>query len=383
MAGIIQPGKPPADPPVFNTFKRKPLRPFYSLREFQMGIVSLLVLGGVATWVIWGGLHPETALFAVQENLLANKGKDTPIYKRPVEPWVEPGREPGSASTASRPSLDPFPQTVNADGWHATAAPQMFDESNLYVKIDGREGFYKSYGFKKLHFLSLAFTEPAGLSIDIEVFDLGSIQNALGAFVAEISNPDAEVTMAGQSLSYTTRNGAFLVQGGYYVRLLGSDDNEAIRKKAISLRDAFLTSLKGEPLPWAYQLFMGGLKVSPSHVQYYAENAFSFGFANDVYSATLPGSETEVFLTRRTDADEATAMADKFAGGFGDYGKRVTNGPANTALFNNEYVNSIEGVRAHGNFVIGVRLAKSADEAGKLLDRLKVELEKSGGGPGK
>lgn len=376
MAVEPQPPKPRPDEPVFNTFKRKPLRPFYSLREFQIGIALLVVLGAIAVWVFQRGANPEPGLFAIQENLLANKGKDIPVYKRPVKPWIEPGSESASAG-AAKSSLDPFPATVNADGWRATAAPQMFDESNLYEKIDGRESFYKSFGFKKLHFLSLSSAQPAGLTIDIELFDLGSIQNALGAMVAELLSPDAKIEMSGQGLSYTTRNGGFVVQGRYYARLVGSDDNDTIRKKIAAVRDGLLASLTGEPLPWAYELFIRGLKVSPAQIQYYAENAFSFGFAKDVYAATLPGGETEVFLMRRTDSEDAKKMAGEFAKGFGEYGKPVSGGPKDTALFKNDYVNAIEGARAQGNFVIGVRMAKSAEEAGQLLDRLATQLEKN------
>jgi hypothetical protein len=365
---------PPATEPVFNTFRRKPLRPFYSLREVQLGVVILIVLGAVTAWVAYRAAHPDPTLFTVMPDLLTDKGKSITIYERPVQPWVEPG---SSTGTTRAPQLGPFPEAVRSDGWRVTTPPQMFDEGNLYEKINGREGFYKSYGFKKLHFLSLAATEQSALGIDIELFDLGSIQNALGALVAEISDARTEVRTETAGLSYLTRNGCYLSQGRFYARMVGSDDDEFIRAKLAALRDAFLTSLPKEAMPWSYALLAGRLHLSPSAIQYFAENAFSFDFGTQVYSAGVQGSDMEVFITHRADEADARTLATKFADGFAGFGKRL---PADggTTLVQNEYTGAIDGVRAHGAFVIGVRLAKSAQDATQWLDRLAAELDKGG-----
>ena len=371
MAADTEVYRPPTTEPVFNTFRRKPLRPFYSIRELQIGAVVIVILAAVLAWVMRRGAQPDPTLFTVPQNLLTDKGKTITVYKRPVEPWVEPGR---IGAATSSPRLDPFPEAVASAGWRVTAPPQMFDESNLYIKIDGREGFYKSYGFKKLHFLSLASAEQDGVTIDIELFDLGNIENALGALTAEISDPSTEVQAQQSGLSYTTRNAAFLSQGRYYGRIMGSDDSELIRKKVSALREAFQAALPGEPMPWSYALFVGRLHLNPAKIQYFAENAFSFGFASRVYSAALTGSDTEVFIAHRKSDAEASALAEKFADGFAAFGKKLP-ASAGTTFVQNEYTSAIDGVRTHGAFVIGVRLAKSAQEAAQWLDRLASESE--------
>jgi hypothetical protein len=80
---------PRQDQPVFNTFKRKVYRPFYSVREFQIGLVCLAALGGVLAWVAHRGAHPDPNLFRTDENLLSAKGASVVVYKRPLEPWRE------------------------------------------------------------------------------------------------------------------------------------------------------------------------------------------------------------------------------------------------------------------------------------------------------
>lgn len=366
--------KPPATEPVFNTFRRKPLRSFYSLREIQIGFVILLILGGVLAWVLHRGANPDPNLFAFKDSLLTNKGKDVPVYKRPVEPWVEPGSV--RAGGAGKPAdLGPFPEGVVSEGWRVAKPPEMFDESNLYIKIDGREGFYKSYGFKKLHCLALVSTTKPDLSIDIELFDLGNLQNALGAFSAEISDPATTVTAQPGGLSYLTRNGCCLAQGPFYARIIGSDDQELIRQKVATLRDAFIAALPRETMPWAYELFVGGLKLSPAVIQYQHEDAFSYGFATDFYSATVGKEDTEVFVSRRKSINEALDLAAKLAEGFAGNGRKLPSAK-DVVLVQNDYAKAVDAVRAHGVFVTGVRLAKTAEEATQWLERLTSELDK-------
>jgi hypothetical protein len=344
----------PQPEPVFNTFKRKLYRPFYSLLEFRMGLICLVVLGAVWAWVVHRGAHPDPTLFRSDEKLLSTKGPSIAVYKRPVDPW----REPGNAA-APVASLAPFPAEILDENWKPNAPVSEFDETNLYIKIDGREGFYKSFGFKRLSFVSLV---NGKLSIDIELFDMGSIDNALGAMSAEVTNPDAKF----DGFAYTTANAGFLVQGRYYARLIGSDDDEAIRQKIAALKTALLAKLPGGEVPWAYAVLSNGLHISPAKVQFYPKDAFSFDFATDVYSAKVNG-DTEVFVSRRPDA---VAIAGKFAEAFASYGKAVPGTP----LFRNEYIGAFDGVTSEGEYVIGVRLAPSADDAMKWLKTLREVL---------
>jgi hypothetical protein len=359
--------QPSRNEPVFNTFRRKVYRPFYSLREFQIGLVCLAILGAVLAWVVWRGLHPDPTLFTTDEKWLTKK--EVLIYKRPVEPWTEPGNTAKAA-----PTFGPFPAEIVGEGWTASAPVSEFDAANVYVKIDGREGFYKSYGFKRLHFVNLT---SGNLSLDIELFDLGTVGNALGAMAAEITKPDAEF----DGFFYASANAGFLVQGRYYARLIGSDDNEAIRKKIAAVKTLLLAHLPADPVPWAYAVLAAGLKISPAKVQYTPQDAFSFDFATDVYSAKVKG-DTEVFVSRRASAADATALAGKFAEAFSGFGKALPAAAA-ARLFSNEYVNTVDGVTAHGEYVIGVRLAPNAAEALRWLNQLREILKASTVSPGR
>jgi hypothetical protein len=351
--------------PVFNTFKRKLYRPFYSVWEFYAGIGVLVVALAVLGWVMWRGRKPDPDVFHVSEELLSNKGKETPIYKRPLQPWTEPG-----AVRAVAKSLGPFPEGVTSDGWNAGGGVQEFDASTLYEKIDGRETYYKGYGFERLFFLSLS---KEGRTIDIELFNLGTIQNALGAFAGEISNPDVKLVTGKSGFSYTSRNAGFLAHGRFYARIIGSDETEEIRAKVRGVSDALAASLPGEELPWAYELFTARMKLSPRLVQYYARDAFTFGFANEVYSAKVKG-DMEVFFSKRENAEAAGRMARQFAETIAGFAKRV-QAPDGVTLLQNDTVGTFDAFSTEGVFVIGVYMAASERDALDWLNRLRDQIK--------
>ncbi len=372
---------PPTTEPVFNSFRRKPQRLFYFLIEFQLGLVILLVLVVILAWVLWRGAHPQDPLlFEVPEHLLTDKGGKIPVYERPVEPWIEPGTVPavaGGVASGTNP-FAPFPADVVGVGWKAVGQVEMFDESNLYSKINGRETFYKALGFQKLHYLSLVSAADPDLTIDIELFDQGTVTDAVGALSGEISRPDQPVTMQDQSIWYATRNGGFLARGRYYARLIGADDHPAIRTEVTRLQQTLQETLPGESLPWVYRLFVGGIQVSPGAIVFEKENAFAFAFANEFYRVKVSADGAELFVSRRADASEARALAAKLADGFGAYAERVPTpeiAGADAVFMKHTYLKTFEGVRPVGVYVTGVRGAGTAAEAASWMQRLSGKLE--------
>ena len=366
---------------VFNSFRIKAYRPFYSIREFRAGLVILLILMAITGWVIRRGGQPDPELFATRENQLTSKGSRIKVYEPPLQRLQEssgPALPSSPAATASNP-LEPFPSGIASQDWQPAGPVQFYDETNLYIKIDGRESFYKSFGFKTLHFVSLQSAAQKDLTIDIELFDLGTGENALGAFSAENSSPDAKIKMENGSLVYLATNSGFLAQDRYYARMLGSDDRPDVRNKIKSITALMNAQFPPGKLPWTYALFVGSLGASPGAIRYQKENAFSFGFASEVYSALVPGSkETEVFIMKRDSPADATKLAGQFAEGFAGYGSalKAPAGHPEAVLVNNEFINTVEGVEPFRNFVLGIRFAKSAGEAVSWMERVKSALQK-------
>lgn len=359
----------PAPPPVFNTFRHSPLRPFYSLRECQIGFLILAGLVGIAGWVWWRGRHPDPSVFHLPESALTDRGAAIRIYKRPLQPWIEPG-----SSVAGMPlALAPFPESVRSPGWELTGPPATFDETNLYEKINGREGYYKAYGFRRLHCLGLQ--SPAG-TVDIELFDLGEPANAFGAWAGELAQPAPTIQTTPTGWSYQTRNGGFLAQGRFYARLIGSDDAPPIRQKITELLVTFREHLPAASVPWGFDWLVHQLGLPPASVRYTPQHAFGWDGADDLYHATVPGDDVDVFLALRADATQAAQFADRLLANLRAQGREIEPG-----IVQHDLLKTLDAVRPVGRYVVGVRLAPSQTVAHSWLDQLTAALSSAAPSP--
>lgn len=324
---------------------RRSHRRTYSRTEFRLGFVVLLGLGAVATWVAWRGAHPDPALFEVPAHLL-QQGGAAPADRGPVPAGLAPG------------------------GWRE-AQLAVFDAGNLYEKIDGREDYYKSFGFEKLYFVSLVEEAGAARSVDLELFDLGRAPNALGAYAGE-RPPEVRPRVDANGMAHTSANALFLTRGRYYARAIGADTTAATRAALGHVERVLEAGLAGEPLPWAYALFAGTMAFDPGRVSYMAENAFSFGFARDVY-AVLLDDESQLFVVACEGGDAARSLAEQFAAGFRELadGEEASGG---ATWLRDRYLGAWSAAVGRERWVAGVRGAASVARGVASLERLQRGL---------
>ena len=289
----------------------------------RWGAVILVLLGVIAAWVVYRGAHPDPRLFAT---------------------IVPPGR---GGDVVDR---GPLPDGLTLEGWQERSLSK-FDTSNLYEKIDGREGFYKAFGFQFLYFVSLQNGAHPETAVDIELYDLGRPANAIGAFSGEMPE-EIEVEANARGLSYRTPNALFMVRGSSYLRALGSSIEAPIQKALDRIRDRFDGAVKGASLPWAYALLVGKLGVRVGDVAYEPENAFSFGFATQVFTARR-AEDTQIFVRLTQSPSVAEALAQRFENGFIELGEAV-QGPDGTKLAKDRYLGGLSVASSVGPLVIGV-----------------------------
>ncbi len=327
-------------------FVRNPLRHYrrtYARTDPYWGGAVFLGLVLLALWVAHKGRHGDPDLFVVDPALL--KG------------------EPPAAPRG------PLPLGLAQEGW-IEGKVFAFDGSNLYTKINGRETYYKSFGFKRLVFVS--FDHPSsGASVDIELFDLQTPSNALGAAAGEAPDSATPQFVDG-GLSVFDRNVFFVTRGSYYIRAIGSDEGAVTRAFLTHLGTVFRREIPSAPVPWSFALFVGALGLKPGSVSYVAENAFSFGFARDVHVATLEDGNTKLFVHLGADPRSAQALVERFTEGFRSYGESVP-GPG-VSWTKDRYIGSFSGARAKGSLVLGVQGAPSLDEAKQAMSRLVAQV---------
>jgi len=329
---------------VLNPAPFKHYRRSYSRREVQVGAAVLTGLAGIGAWVGYKGSDVDPSLY----------GESPSLIRRSPTVAVDRG---------------PLPTTLAPAGFKERGL-SVFGKDNLYEKINGREGFYKSFGFEQLHFLTLVDESAPDRTIDLELFDLGSAANALGAFAAE-SGPDAKAESSSAGLFRLDRNAAYLARGRFYARAVGSEESAAMTAALSSLTEN-LSALEGEALPWSYALFADGFGLAPGKVAFFKEDAFSFGFAKRFFSATLDDGETEVFVAARKDDATAAALAHELTEGFAMLGDKSEQG--GVTWVTDRYIARVSGAKASGPFVIGVKSAASSDEASALLLKLDAAL---------
>jgi hypothetical protein len=372
----------------------KHYRRTYSRSELRWGLVTGAAMLAIAAWVAWRGKRPDPALFDDGAALLQADGKGAAAVAVPVAvsppaagrgaaaqgaegaagPVAVSGAGAGAGKAAAR---GPIPEGLGGAGWKEEKAAE-FDGDNLYVKINGRADYFRAFGFKRLHSILLTNEKTPSETIDIEVYDLGRAANALGAYGGERgAGVKPEVSEAG--LRHIDRNALYMARGPYYVRVIGSDETPAIKERLADLAGKLEAGVKGEPLPWAYGLFVGGLGLDPGQVAYYAEAAFSFAFATDVWAARPAGkdSDLEIFVSAHGAPAAAKKRAAQLTKGFLEIGEpagKIGEGASAAPAVKDRYLNTFAAAAAHGRFVYGVRGAADREAARKELDRLRGAL---------
>ena len=333
----MAPGASKKDDRIFVQNGRRFYRRKFNATETHIGIFIVFALIGVLVWVFWMGANPDPALFALDADL------SQPVVAEPVE-------------------RGPVPLELAAPGW-SEGNLSSFDYDNLYIKINGREGYYKGFGFEQLYFLSIGSDEDAQTFVDIELYDLGNSANAVGAYAGERSEGVSPV-LSDAGLMHTDRNALYMTRGRFYLRAIGSDESPQVIAQLEYLQGRF-DELPGEPLPWGFALFAGQLGMDPGAIAYAPENALSFGFANNVYTATLDDG-SEVFVT--PGGIDAAGLAAQFMDGFRQYGDD------DGEFVKDRYRSTYARATASGAWVVGVHRAADPAAASAALNNLAAKV---------
>jgi hypothetical protein len=329
-------------------FNREPFRHYrrtYSHAEVRWGLAVLVVLATVGVWIGWRGQNPDPTLFASSD---------------PSAAMELPGADKTTAA-----SRGPLPEGLAPDGW-TEGEVSSFDAQNLYVKINGRADYFLSYGFEQLTFLTLRAGDADDAPvIDIECYDLRTAANALGAFAGE--RKDGAPESSGGGLAHLSSNALFVARDRYYIRAIGSDDSAAIKSALGELRETLEAAIGGGDRPWAYELLEGGLQIPVDSIRYTAENAFSFEFAGDFYSALAEG-DLQLFVSVRAEEAAAAELAGELREGFASLGKKKGE------WIVDKFLGTVSTAAAEGRFVIGVRGAPDRAAGDAWLSRLRAAL---------
>ena len=355
----------------------------YSSSEFRWGVVTFGVLGLITSWVVWKGERPDPALYSDGAALLRpGAAKAEPITVAVSPPKVSPAAAAASEnSREAMPSLahlaadrGPLPRNLAGPGWKEEKIAQ-FDEENLYVKIDGRADYFRAFHFNRLYSMVLINEKDAAITIDVEMYELSNPRQRPGRLRRRAAAGCEGPGHGGGPASLRAERPS-MSRGPYYVRVIGSDETPLITEKLQKLATTLIAEVKGEPLPWAYGLFLGQMGFSADKITYSAKNAFSLGFANDVWAVRPKGKENdlEIFVSARQDAASARQLAERLQKAFLELGKPAGKA-GGVALVKDQFLGLMSGATSIDQFVIGVRGAADKQAAVEEIERLRGAIK--------
>lgn len=200
-------------------FFRKSYRVGASPRERLLTLACFLFLVGLVGWVVHRGGQVDPDLFRLDDASLREKGSGPTIYEREVVVHASRavGQHPVAALLVERlPGL----------GFRRSGPVESYGYDELYVKINGRETLYKSFGFRNLWWASY---EQGEESLDVEIFQHESPMAAFGVFSAERAGIEGALLEPTRTV---IPNGLYFVAGTYYVRVLGASAAPLVKKAA-------------------------------------------------------------------------------------------------------------------------------------------------------
>jgi hypothetical protein len=358
---------------VFRTLKPKLMRKRIPPVETAFGAGFLVLLVLVALWVLSRrDAFDPTERDISFETLQAASVEDT-LYRRPLQRWVESGTAGGAVAS---PELGVFPDGLLAGGWELDGRVENYDPDNVYEKINGAAEQYLAFGFRALHYATLA---REGSFLTVELYDQGEFRNALGIFAAQ-RDTSRRIREEGDVYYYPTAVGAVGGYANYYFKIAGDRASEAVTEKARQIV-AMVSQLPavGAAAPAPYAILTDDLGFDLGAIAYQRADVFQYDFLGDFWFADVgEGSDARYFIHEASDAEEARAL---FARLVEEqmYDYAVLERDDDGALLEHEYLKTVFAVRRRGRVIFGVEGAESRERALALIRPLDevTELEEA------
>ncbi|RJQ66648.1 MAG: hypothetical protein C4519_25340 [Desulfobacteraceae bacterium] len=324
---------------------QSPVRPVPSVRERRLSFVLLGILISIAL-----------AIFAIH-------------FRYDPAEWRA---QPSQAALQSPVSVQATgPSTGEVPGLAVLSAPEYYDEQTLSDKINGKAELYLSAGFERLESRRFALSAHSSRWMELFIYAMTQTSGAFAVYSQQRRDRAQPLDLAADA--YRSDNGIFLVQGRYYVEIIGSDSSAALMQKMTDLARAFI---KHHPVAPASAdertLFPENGLVSDS-IALTPENAFGFERLDRIFSARYRNNDqtAAAFLSRRASAAQAAELADAYTAYLLEYGGRRIDPPAGAPpVVVIEIMEMVEIVFHQGDLLAGIHEADDLPYALALAEQL-------------
>lgn len=353
---------------LFTPHRRRVLRKRISLAETLFGVGFMLLLALASLWVGTQGDAFDPSDRDLSLEAIRDEGSGLSLYAPPLKRWSETA---AGAATEERIDLGIFPARLLDPDWRLDGRVETYDPSNLYEKINGAAEQYIGFGFRRLHYVTVA-REPHLLTV--EIYDQGQFRNVLGIFSAQ-RGPGRRVKTLGEVFYYDTPVGLI---GGYrnlYFKIAGNSGHEAILAKASALL-GLVRDLPAEasapPLP--FLVLTRDLGIPFDDLEYQRNDVFQYDFLSDFWFGGVQGEEeARYFIHEAPDAQTAAALFGRFREEQ-EYEYTLVEEGEDRVLLEHEFLKTYFVLRHRGTMIFGVDGASSRSAAMHLADRLGEAL---------
>lgn len=331
-----------------------------SAREKRLSLFLLGLLAAIALALFGVQMHFDPGLWRAQPDAMGQR--DAPDLDADAAAALE--------RSAQVENLEPM------------SPPEHFGPETLSDKIDGKAELYLPSGFRHLESRRFTLAGDPSLWVERFVYDMGTRANAFSVYSQQ--RRDAAHALDLTPDAYQSANGIFLVQGSYYIEIIGSDTSEALMEKMIALARAFVDEHPAEAVALDERELLPEQHRVADSIVLTASNAFGFEGFDHIYSARYDwaGRTAMAFVSQRASAQEAERLVQAYGQFLLDFGGRPIEPPADAPPVKIiEILGYIQVVFSHGGVLAGVNEAEDLETALALAVQLYRNVREGADGP--
>lgn len=263
-------------------------------------------------------------------------------------------------------------------GWKAEAPDRVFDRKTIFDYLDGGAEVYLTYDFRRL--FSRRFTKPGDEAIIVDIFDMGSSNDAFGVFSFERDSQDVGI---GQDSEYAAGLLRFW-KSRYFVAITAERDTPASKNAVMAVGEAVAAAVRGAGTRPEIVGMLPSKGLAATSVRYFHthsalnyhyflahENILNLSERTEAVLArylAAGGKKSVLLLVRYPTASSAASAQRKFAGAYMPEARqsrfaRMENG-------------TWSGVAAEGRLLMAVFESPRANDARSLLADLKTQVRR-------
>ena len=270
------------------------------------------------------------------------------------------------------------------EGWRQIGNPQVYNQKNLFNRINGQAELFFKYGFQKSVFTIYQNKNNSKDQIELDLYDMGNVLQAFGIFSRfRSSNRSAGVGLE----SYLEDTSLLFYKGRYFVMLYATEaDSSILMRLAKTISSEIPDS---SPPPKEIDYFpKDGLK--PGSVEYYPEGLLGYQFfkrgfqgvylekAEDKDKLRADVKESRLFLAVFNNSKGAEGALKTYRDSLSKRGKLDSTAPARfgpNGLTGKDPNRGKVIIVAKGFYLVGITGFDSVGHAEKLLEEFVKNIQ--------